>query len=237
MWESPVLNRWWPQPPLSKFLPNNKKSQFEKRERVGTNVIKWYIINHHPWYVLMRRIKMICFISVTKYKLHVDSLYKNIRGFTLMNLIQHANMMDKNIMRWPDETLPLSHGRYCSILKQALDSNPAFDNKNSMFFPPAAFVQRLDAQHTRWTWNVASASEILIIVNIMRTLNYFDKYFCSQRLWDVFLNIEEESRFYHIWPDVNGAGFYAVQVAFIWAMLQKVDTKNNQIDETQKDYI
>jgi hypothetical protein len=47
----------------------------------------------------------------------------------------------------------------------------------------------------------------------------------------------KESRFYHIWPDVNGAGFYGVQVAFIWAMLQKVNTKNNQIDETQKDYI
>lgn len=170
MWESPVLNRWCPQPMLSKFLPNNRKSQFEKRERVGTNVIKWNIINHHPWYVFMRRIKMICFISVTKYKLHFNSLYTKIRGFTLMNLVQHANMMDKSIIWWPAETLPLSHGRCCSILKQALDSTPAFDNKNSMLFLPAAFVQRLDAQHTQWTWNVASASEILIIVSIMRTL-------------------------------------------------------------------
>jgi hypothetical protein len=46
----------------------------------------------------------------------------------------------------------------------------------------------------------------------MRTLKDYEMY--SRTLM-------KESRFYHIWPDVNGAGFYGVQVAFIWAMLQK----------------
>jgi len=75
--------------------------------------------------------------------------------------------MDKNIMWWPEEALPLSHGRYCSILKQVLDSTPVFDNKNSMRFLRIASAQRLDAQHTQWTCNVASALEILIMVNII----------------------------------------------------------------------
>ncbi len=42
------------------------------------------------------------------------------------------------------------------------------------------------------------------------------------------MNIEEERRCYHIRPDVNGAGFYTVQVAFIWAMLQNVNIYQKQ---------
>ena len=63
--------------------------------------------------------------------------------------------------------------------------------------------------------------------NLLTKLN--NSVLCNYRLCDVLLSIEKEKAgfsFYHIWPDFNCTGFYTIQEAFIWAMLQNINTKD-----------